>query len=57
LHFFIELEIYDELKIGKIFGDALKTWFRDPNYGLYGPWFSHQNSMGMTILGDPLLTI
>ena len=48
---------YDELNIGKIFGDALKTWFRDPNYGPYGPWFSHQNSMGMTILGDPLLTI
>jgi hypothetical protein len=48
---------YDELNNGKIFGEALKTWFRDPNYGPYGPWYSHQYSMGMTILGDPLLTI
>ena len=48
---------YDELNNGKIFGEALKTWFRDPNYGPYGPWWSHQYSMGMTILGDPLLTI
>lgn len=48
---------YDELNNGKIFGEALKTWFRDPNYGPYGFWWSHQYSMGMTILGDPLLTI
>lgn len=48
---------YDELNSGKIFGEALKTWFRDPNYGPYGPSWAHQLSMGMTILGDPLLTI
>ena len=48
---------YDELNKGEIIGDALKTWFRDPKYGPYGFWWDHQNSMGMTILGDPLLTI
>jgi len=48
---------YDELNKGEIIGNALKIWFRDPNYGPYGFWSSHQFSMGMTILGDPLLTI
>jgi hypothetical protein len=48
---------YDELDKGEIIGNALKIWFRDPKYGPYGFWWDHQYSMGMTILGDPLLTI
>jgi hypothetical protein len=48
---------YDELNKGEIIGNALKIWFRDPKYGPYGFSWDHQYSMGMTILGDPLLTI
>ncbi|MHA1669826.1 MAG: C25 family cysteine peptidase [Promethearchaeota archaeon] len=48
---------YDELSAGKTFGNALYTWFHDSTYGPYGNSYSHSLSMGMVILGDPLLTI
>ena len=48
---------YDELNAGKPFGDAMRRWFHDSTYGPYGVPLSHELSMGMVILGDPLLTI
>jgi len=46
---------YDDLRSGKSFGESFKRWFWDPIYGPYGT--SYLLSMGMVILGDPLLTI
>ena len=43
---------YNPLSQGKIFGESMRLWYWNP---LHGP--SDSNSMGMTILGDPLLTI
>ena len=50
-------EFYDNLSIGKCFGEAFRQWFWDKNYGPYGSSYSYSLSMGMLILGDPLLTI
>jgi hypothetical protein len=46
---------YDNLSVGKIFGEAFRKWWWDPIYGPYGS--SYSTSMGLTIFGDPLLTI
>jgi len=43
---------YTPLNGGKTFGDAMKLWYWNP---LHGP--SDPDSIGMTLLGDPLLTI
>jgi hypothetical protein len=43
---------YTPLNQGKVFGEAMRLWYWNP---LHGP--SDPDSMGMTILGDPLLTI
>ena len=43
---------YTPLSQGKIFGEALKLWWWNP---LHGP--SDPISVGMVLLGDPLLTI
>ncbi|MFX0135605.1 MAG: C25 family cysteine peptidase [Candidatus Hodarchaeota archaeon] len=43
---------YTPLSQGKTFGEAMRLWYWNP---LHGP--SDPDSMGMTILGDPLLTI
>jgi len=43
---------YTPLSQGKIFGEAMKLWYWNP---LHGP--SDPDSIGMTLLGDPLLTI
>ncbi|MFW9781745.1 MAG: C25 family cysteine peptidase [Candidatus Heimdallarchaeota archaeon] len=43
---------YTPLSQGKTFGEAMRVWYWNP---LHGP--SDPDSMGMTILGDPLLTI
>jgi hypothetical protein len=43
---------YNPLSQGKVFGEAMRLWYWNP---LHGP--SDPDSMGMTILGDPLLTI
>ena len=43
---------YNPLSQGKIFGESMRLWYWNP---LHGP--SDPESMGMTILGDPLLTI
>ena len=43
---------YNPLAQGKIFGESMRLWYWNP---LHGP--SDSDSMGMTILGDPLLTI
>lgn len=43
---------YNPLSQGKIFGESMRLWYWNP---LHGP--SDPQSMGMTILGDPLLTI
>ncbi|MHA1988477.1 MAG: C25 family cysteine peptidase [Promethearchaeota archaeon] len=43
---------YTPLSQGKVFGEAMRLWFWNP---LHGP--SDPDSMGMNILGDPLLTI
>ncbi|MHA1914892.1 MAG: C25 family cysteine peptidase [Promethearchaeota archaeon] len=43
---------YTPLSQGKVFGEAMRLWYWNP---LHGP--SDPDSMGMTILGDPLLTI
>ena len=43
---------YTPLSTGKIFGEAMRLWYWNP---LHGP--SDPISIGMTLLGDPLLTI
>ncbi|MHA2325620.1 MAG: hypothetical protein ACXACB_09485, partial [Promethearchaeota archaeon] len=43
---------YTPLSQGKVFGEAMRLWYWNP---LHGP--SDPDSMGMNILGDPLLTI
>ena len=43
---------YNPLSQGKVFGEAMRLWYWNP---LHGP--SDPDSMGMNILGDPLLTI
>lgn len=43
---------YNPLSQGKIFGESMKLWYWNP---LHGP--SDPESMGMTLLGDPLLII
>ncbi len=43
---------YNPLSQGKIFGESMRLWYWNP---LHGP--SDNESMGMTLLGDPLLTI
>ena len=43
---------YTPLSQGKIFGEAMRLWYWN---GLHGP--SDPISIGMTLLGDPLLTI
>ena len=43
---------YTPLSQGKIFGEAMRLWYWNP---LHGP--SDPDSIGMTLLGDPLLTI
>lgn len=43
---------YNPLNQGKVFGESFKLWYWNP---LHGP--SDPESMGMTLLGDPLLTI
>jgi len=43
---------YTPLNQGKVFGEAFRLWWWNP---LHGPWDT--DSQGMTILGDPLLTI
>lgn len=43
---------YTPLSQGKGFGEAMRLWYWNP---LHGP--SDSDSMGLTILGDPLLTI
>ena len=43
---------YNPLSQGKIFGEAMRLWYWNP---LHGP--SDPISIGMTFLGDPLLTI
>lgn len=48
---------YDNLSSGFTFGEAFRKWFWNPTYGPYGDSYSHSLSMGMIILGDPLLTI
>ena len=49
---FMNSFFYTPLSQGKIFGEAMRLWYWN---GLHGP--SSPNSIGMTILGDPLLTI
>ena len=48
---------YDDLDSGKNFGESFRRWFWDPTYGPYGLSYYYSLSMGMVILGDPLLTI
>lgn len=43
---------YTPLSQGKVFGEAFRLWWWNP---LHGP--TDPDSMGMTLLGDPLLTI
>ncbi|MBA7689155.1 hypothetical protein ES703_97657 [subsurface metagenome] len=43
---------YTPLSQGKNFGESMRLWYWNP---LHGP--SDPDSMGMTLLGDPLLTI
>lgn len=43
---------YTPLRQGKIFGESMRLWYWNP---LHGP--SDPDSIGMTLLGDPLLTI
>ena len=43
---------YTPLNQGKVFGEAMRLWYWNP---LHGP--SDPDSMGMILLGDPLLTI
>jgi len=43
---------YTPLSQGKVFGEAMRLWYWNP---LHGP--SDPDSIGMTLLGDPLLTI
>ena len=43
---------YNPLSHGKILGESMRLWYWNP---LHGP--SDNDSMGMTLLGDPLLTI
>ncbi|MHA2289205.1 MAG: hypothetical protein ACXABG_10515 [Promethearchaeota archaeon] len=43
---------YTPLRQGKVFGEAMRLWYWNP---LHGP--SDPDSIGMTLLGDPLLTI
>ena len=43
---------YTPLSQGKIFSEAMRLWYWNP---LHGP--SDPDSIGMTLLGDPLLTI
>jgi hypothetical protein len=43
---------YTPLSQGKIFGEAMRLWYWNP---LHGP--SDTVSIGMTLLGDPLLMI
>jgi len=43
---------YTPLSQGKTFGEAMRLWYWNP---LHGP--SDPDSIGMTLLGDPLLTI
>ena len=48
---------YDDLKSGKNFGESFRKWFWNPTYGPYGTSYAYSLSMGMVILGDPLLII
>ena len=48
---------YDNMSVGKTIGESFRQWFWNPTYGPYGAMSSHILSMGMLILGDPLLTI
>ena len=43
---------YNPLSQGKVFGEAFRLWWWNP---LHGP--SDPDSVGLTLLGDPLLTI
>ena len=45
---------YDNLNQGAIIGDAFVTWFHNPEIV---KWNKELLYYGMTILGDPLLTI
>jgi len=45
---------YDALRDGKVIGDALRIWFHNPEII---KWNKQQLYYGMTILGDPLLTV
>jgi len=43
---------YTPLSQGKVFGEAMRLWYWNPLHGPSDPY-----SLGMTLLGDPLLTI
>jgi len=45
---------YDSLKDGKIFGEAFKDWFYNPEIITFNYW---EEVYGMEFFGDPLLTI
>jgi hypothetical protein len=45
---------YDSLRDGKTFGDSFKDWFFGPEIIPLNHW---EEVYGMTIFGDPLLTI
>lgn len=51
---FLYQPFYDSLKSGKTIGEAFKTWFHNHELITFNHW---NDSLGMTILGDPLLTI
>ncbi len=45
---------YDSLKNGKIFGEAYKDWFNNPEIITFNHW---EEVYGLKFFGDPLLTI
>ena len=45
---------YDSLKEGKIFGEAYKDWFDNPEIIEFNHW---EEVYGLKFFGDPLLTI
>lgn len=45
---------YDSLNEGKCFGDAVETWFQNPEIFQNDNW---EECTGVTILGDPLLAV
>jgi len=47
---------YDALKQGKPIGEAFRIWFHNPEMKKWNKW-TEKVYYGMTILGDPLLTI